>query len=70
MFSISKNIGKGFSETFGPLKGVKEFFNFKEFRRKPGFVANETLNKAKEEALNTCFIAYDLYKKAHGMLSW
>ncbi len=68
MFSMGKSVGKGFSEVFGPLKEVKGFFNMK--KGAPMFVIKETRNKAKEEALNIAFVAYDLYKKAHGMLSW
>ena len=26
--------------------------------------------KAQETAINSCFVLYDVYKKAHGMLSW
>ena len=59
-----KGLGKGFKEIFGISGGV-----FK-FKGKEGFAEGEMKKATEEKAKDLCFILYDVYKKAHGMLTW
>ena len=59
-----KEIKEGFKEIIEPLKDA-----FK-FAMPSQYAAAEIKKAAKEKAESTCFTVYDVYKKAHGMLTW
>src|SRR3989344_536685 len=63
------NIGKGFSEAIEPFKGVFETL-FPKKKIGEGFVVGELRKYAEENAKSQCYIAYDVYKKSHGMATW
>ncbi len=69
-----KSIGKGFKEALSPLTEVGKTFKsiFKPVRLplKTSFVASEVEKAAKEQAKDLTYQLYDVYKKAHGMLTW
>lgn len=65
------NLSKGFEDMFEPIKDVGK--TFKDiFKREPseGFKMSEMKNAAKDQAKDLCYLAYDIYKKAHGMMTW
>ena len=67
--NVFKGIGNGFREIFGPLKDIKKEFKM-ETGMKESFVFNELKKEAVKESKKTCYVAYDVYKKAHGMITW
>lgn len=57
-------IKEGFKEVTEPLKDIFKFAS-------PSQYANAEIKKAaQEKAESTCFVLYDVYKKAHGMFTW
>jgi hypothetical protein len=67
-FGVFKNVKKGFEDVFGPLKGIRKEFYLK--KEGSSFVIKEIKKSAEEEAKKISYIAYDVYKKAHGMVTW
>jgi len=57
------NLGKGFKEALSPVKHMLKFGEH-------SYEVKKVKEKAQETAINSCFVLYDVYKKAHGMLSW
>ncbi|MBU0963257.1 MAG: hypothetical protein KKD48_05115 [Nanoarchaeota archaeon] len=64
-------IGSGFKETLEPLKDVGKTFKG-IFVKEPseGFIFKEMKKYSEEQAKELCYLAYDIYKKAHGMMTW
>ena len=63
-----EGVTKGFKEIFEPIRmGVGGFRPRKEVG---GFMARELKKAAEGKAKGLCFTAYEIYKKAHGMLTW
>ncbi|MFH1210083.1 MAG: hypothetical protein V1663_04820 [archaeon] len=62
------NMFIGFKEVFSALKSVFTFFGF-SFNRE-SFLKQRLRKTAKDEAETKCYIFYDVYKKAHGMITW
>lgn len=65
------DFGSGFKEMLDPFKEVGKTFKG-IFIKEPseGYRMKEIKKYAKEEAKNLCYMAYDIYKKAHGMVTW
>ncbi len=60
---------EGFRDMVDPIgKAVKNFPLFSGGAK--GYASSLVLDKAKETALKSIIVMYDVYKKAHGMLSW
>lgn len=60
---------EGFRDMVEPIgKAVKNFPLFSGGAK--GYTSSLVLDKAKETALKSIIVMYDVYKKAHGMLSW
>ena len=59
-----KGVGQGFKDIFG-VSGKSFKFSIKE-----DYVTSEMKKAAEEKAKDMCFILYDVYKKAHGMITW
>ena len=51
------------SEALAPVKHILKFGEHI-------YEVKKVKEKAQETAINNCFVLYDVYKKAHGMLSW
>ncbi|MFA5175994.1 MAG: hypothetical protein WC413_01900 [Candidatus Nanoarchaeia archaeon] len=68
------NLGGGFKEMFSPFKNVSEQVKDLIGISKKGHISSFKLGEikkfAQEEARDTCWNAYDKYKKAHGMITW
>ena len=65
------NIGKGFDEMLDPFKEVgKTFKDIFKRESSEGFKSNEMKKYARDQAKEICYLAYDIYKKAHGMMTW
>lgn len=68
-----KIVKKTVKESYEDIKDdIKDFFEpFKGIIRTPtNYVEDEIRKFAKEKAEGSAFTLYDIYKKAHGMLSW
>jgi len=60
---------EGFSDMMDPIiNGVKHFPIFNA--GKTNYASSLVQGKAKETALKSTLVMYDVYKKTHGMLSW
>ena len=60
---------KGLGEIFKPLKGTSGFF--KEYKSQGTSYQEAKLRKAaQEKAKGSCITLYDVFKKAHKMLTW
>ncbi|MBS3117361.1 hypothetical protein J4430_00570 [Candidatus Woesearchaeota archaeon] len=60
---------EGFKEIGKPLKGVGKNLNIFGKGKGSGFIDKTVLKAAQGQAKAECFVAYDIYKKAHRMLS-
>lgn len=71
--SVFGLMGEGFKGIFKPFQDTgnafKNFFNFK-MDKSHDFVLGQMKDKAAGGAKGASFVLYDVYKKAHGMLSW
>lgn len=73
-FKIESPFGdlrKGFDDMIEPVKDVGKTFKG-IFKAEPseGFKIKEIKKSAEEQAKEICYLAYDIYKKAHGMMTW
>ncbi len=58
----------GFKDISGPLRDI---IGLDYFRKKPeSFYAKEMRKTAEDQAKTDCGVLYDVYKKAHGMVTW
>ena len=65
------NLKEGFEDMWEPIKDVgKTFKDIFKRESSEGFKMNEMKNAAKEQAKEICYTAYDIYKKAHSMMTW
>ena len=68
---VSKSIFQGAKELITPIKQTRDSFkDLFSIGVSEDWVANELKKKAQGTAALSAFIVYDVYKKAHGMLSW
>ena len=64
-------VGAGFKEALEPLKEVgKTFKGIFVSEPSEGYRIKEMKKFAQEQANDLCYMAYDIYKKAHGMMTW
>ncbi len=66
------DLGVGFKEMIKPMSEVGDFFKdiFKKDSATAGFKLKKVIKSAESEAKEKCYMAYDIYKKAHGMMTW
>ncbi len=66
------NLKEGFKEMVEPIENMGDFFKdiFKKEPTSPSFKIKKIQKAAESEAKEKCYMAYDIYKKAHGMMTW
>ena len=61
------NIAKGFKQAVDPIRYAFGMFGFKHVMPSPErYIKKEALATAEHK----CYLLYDIYKKAHGMVTW
>jgi len=63
------NMFLGFKETFKMFRTIFSAFGFMNINRE-GFLKQKLRKEAKKIAEDKCYQFYDVYKKAHGMITW
>ena len=64
-----KGIFKGFKQAVTPLKYVMDIFKFK-ITADTSYYDKLMRENATRAAEKLCYVLYDVYKKAHGMMTW
>ena len=68
---LIKSVLRTTKELTTPIKEVSQAFkDLLKVELSPDYIDSQLKNKAAGNAARDVFLLYDIYKKAHGMLSW